>query len=276
MNKYRWAISASHYVTWFLGKNFPELVPLCFVTGYPKSGTVWVTQMLADYLQIPFPRLSVLPIGCEAVVHGHQAVSPKFRRGAYVMRDGRDTMVSLYFHLSQLIPEGDNPQLSARQRRQFPGLVNKADIKQNLPAFIEQQMQHPDSTGGLNWSDHIRSFYDANVQNIALLKYEELLALPATTLGAAVEVITGEEVNADRIEATVQKFSFANQTGRKNGNEDRTSFLRKGKAGDWKNHFTREAAEVFQRYCGEIMQQTGYIQDSSWIDTCETVHQKAA
>ena len=192
------------------------------------------------------------------------------------MRDGRDVMVSLYFHLSQGIPEGDHPSLTSRQQRQFPGLVNKDDVKQNLPAFIEQQLQHPDSTGGLNWPDHIRSFYSANVPNIALLKYEELLALPATAFANAIETITGEPAEADRIEATVQKFSFANQTGRKNGNEDRKSFLRKGKAGDWENHFSREAAEIFQTYCGDIMQQTGYIKDDAWVSACETAKQRAA
>ena len=54
---------ASHHVTWFLGTRFPKSIPLVFVLGYPKSGTTWACQLAADYLQLPFPRYSLLPVG---------------------------------------------------------------------------------------------------------------------------------------------------------------------------------------------------------------------
>jgi hypothetical protein len=66
----------------------------------------------------------------------------------------------------------------------------------------------------------------------------------------------------------VEKYSFAKQTGRKAGQEDRKSFLRRGGSGDWKNHFTREAAEMFEDRCGASLRALGYAEDGSWVEEC--------
>src|SRR5690606_3457682 len=118
----------SHHVTWWLGRTFKKSIPLIYVTGYPKSGTTWLTQLTADYLQLPFPRYPILPVGCPAVMHGHEMVSPHDPPGVYLVRDGRDALVSLFFHLMRGVPEGDRPTMSLRMRHLFPGLKNKADI----------------------------------------------------------------------------------------------------------------------------------------------------
>ena len=36
--------------------------------------------------------------------------------------------------------------------------------------------------------------------------------------------------------------------------------------GDWRNQFTREAREVFDRHAGEELILLGYEKDHSWVD----------
>jgi hypothetical protein len=78
--------------------------------------------------------------------------------------------------------------------------------------------------------------------------------------------LTGKEVDVKFLENVVSNFSFENQSKRKPGDEDSSSFLRKGKPGDWKSKFSKEAAIVFNEYAGRELIQLGYEKDSSWID----------
>ena len=41
---------------------------------------------------------------------------------------------------------------------------------------------------------------------------------------------------------------------------------RKGVAGDWRNHFTPEAAHVFDSIAGELLVESGYEPDRSWVE----------
>jgi hypothetical protein len=256
--------TVSHHVTWFLGRRFPNTFPLTFVIGYPKSGTTWASQLVADYLQLPFPRNSLLPVGCAAVVHGHETVRRNDRNVVYLMRDGRDALVSQYFYHARPIAEGDHPTLTARQRRLYPGLVNKADIRANLAGFVARQMKKANSSN-VNWGQHVRSYFEADNANVVLLRYEDLLEDGVQALSQAMAQLTGKPADTDRAEATIRKFAFKQQSGRAEGTEDRSAFLRKGKAGDWINHFTRQAAQIFDQACGDDLVRAGYEPDRSWV-----------
>jgi len=255
----------SHHITFALGKRFPRTISLVFVLGYPKSGTTWACQLAADYLQLPFPRHSLLPVGYAAVVHGHETVSRRFQRGLYVMRDGRDALTSLYFFIARRLPAGDNPILTRHQRRLFPNLRNRDDVAANIGPFIERQMRRPHPSP-VHWGAHVRSYYEAAGHHMVLLRYEDLRCDPEGALAEAMARLEGAPPDSERVRMTIAKFSFERQAGRKPGVEDRASFLRKGEVGDWRNHFTREAADIFDRYCGEALVQAGYESDRTWVD----------
>ena len=254
--------SVSHHITWFCGARIPRIIPLVFVTGFPKSGTTWACQLVADYLQLPFPKGAILPIGCSAVVHGHQLVNPRMKRCVYVMRDGRDVYTSLYFFASRRIPEGDNPSMSRHERAMFPGLVNKADIRTNLPRFLEAQMKRPFATTA-HWGEHVRRFLESDNPTTVLLRYEDLKSNGAGALSQAMTELTREPADEELARMAVDKFSFSRQVARTGAR----TFLRGGKSGDWRNHFTPEAAQIFDDHCGRSLIESGYEMDRGWVES---------
>ncbi len=249
-------IRASHYATWFLGTRFPKAIPLVFVVAYPRSGTTWVAHLVADYLQLPFPILSLLPVGFPAVVKGHDRVWKSYPRGIYVLRDGRDALVSIYW------------RVSPRQRRAPSRFAKEANTGDSIAAFVEWQLtaRKPFSSP-VNWAKHVRSYFEVKNPNVVLVRYEDLLRDGETTLAKAMAELTGEEADLGRVRDAIKKFSFERQTGRPAGVEDRSAWFRKGQAGDWVNLFTREAAEIFDRYCGDTLIAAGYEADHSWVES---------
>jgi hypothetical protein len=159
--------------------------------------------------------------------------------------------------------------MTARQHRNFPDLVTKANVIDNMAGYVEGQMKRPESSR-VNWGDHARSYFEGENPNVVLLRYEDLVGNGERALADAMSKLTGEEADPERVRDTVKKFSFQRQAGRQPGHEDRSSFLRKGQAGDWANYFTREAAEIFDHHCGDMLIAAGYESDRSWLESVDT------
>jgi len=270
--KQRLIRAASHKATWWIGKRFPDVVPLLYVVGYPKSGTTWVCQLLADYFQLPFPRASLLPIACPAVVHGHETVLPHYRKSVYVLRDGRDVMTSLWFYHMRNIKTRKSYQHAAHHRemqRVLGADYDADDTASHLPEFIRHAFRHPRGAPK-NRVEYYRDWYDPErLPWIAYLAYEDLLTEPVQTLKRAIEHVTGEEADVPRIERAVEHYSMSSGTGREPGQEDRLAFVRKGISGDWKNHFTPAAARVFDELGGDMLVKLGYEPDRRWVERFE-------
>ena len=243
-----------------------ESFPFYYVTEYPKSGGSWLADMIADYLQIPRPVHYHLPLSFTCVIHNHWGYSPRLRRVFYLYRDGRDVVVSDYFFINRLYDQARDSGIRRYYAKRFKSLfrpgVDRRRCRASLPGFIEDWVKRPGSLLPM-WSDHVRQWaFDR--PHVYALSYEQLLADCAGTLTRALAHHTDKEVDPEDIAMTVKKHSFLRQTGRKQGVEDRTSFKRKGISGDWRNHFTQEAGELFDRYCGDVLVRLGYAKDRNW------------
>jgi len=246
-----------------------ELFPMYVVSEYPKSGGTWLCRMAADCLQLPFAQHSRLPLALPAVLHNHWKYHSGYRRPFYLYRDGRDIMVSFYFHRMRRVAEqryaGDHRHKLVYERLFGKG-YDPMDIRRHLARFIEREFTHPRDSR-LTWRQHVESWYDPEHRpHVAYLSYEQLLDRPHETLKRAVEHLSGATVADWRVDMAVEKYSMARQTGRKPGEEDATSFIRKGVAGDWKNHFDREAAQIFRDRAGDTLIRLGYEPDGTWVD----------
>ena len=247
MSRIRWNMErASMLATRFVADHWGEQFPFYYVMEFPKSGGSWLADMIADYLQIPRPLMPVFPLGFRCVVHSHWSYSPKLHRVFYLIRDGRDVAVSGYFRAIGEIQDPPYASTRAYFRGRFPSLfdpsIDLTSPRETLPRFIEEWVRHPGGTTH-TWPDHVAQWaFDR--PHVVLIRYEDLLKDAAGVLSRAIPVHSGEPTDPERLEATVRKFTFERQSGRRAGQEVRGAILRKGVAGDWRNHFTRRAGEV--------------------------------
>jgi len=230
------------------------------LSEYPKSGGSWMSQMVSTYLEIPYPR-NRLPGFQKNFIHGcYLDVSPK-NDLIIVWRDGRDTMVSFYYHLMFEKPI-TSAKFSARLKQQL-NITDREKIHENLPRFIQYCFEggYP----GYTWVDFHNRWKDRT--GYVQTSYEAMTEDPRREL---VKILTHLEPDREHapadIDRIIDQFSFEKQTNRKRGEEDHTSFIRKGIVGDWKNAFSPEARKVFHGYAGDTLIALGYEQDDSWVN----------
>ena len=234
---------------------------LVLITEFPKSGGSWFAQMISEALQIPFPR-NKAPKFETCIMHGHHLYHANFGKTIAIMRDGRDIMVSAYYHL--LFENDRNPPQSIVKHRSKVPFDNYEDIKTNLPAFIKYMFEdYAEGKTHFNWSEAVNSYFDN--PKVCIVKYENLLKDAAGELKKAIQFLGKKTPPMENLKTVVENFSFKKLTKRKQGQENKKSFLRKGIAGDWKNKFTEKSCEVFDHYAGKELLKAGYEKDHSWI-----------
>ncbi|MFT6955249.1 MAG: hypothetical protein ACJAYC_000242 [Halieaceae bacterium] len=262
-DRYPRLITISHKITNMLGKQFPGAVPLIFVSGFPRSGTTWCAQVLADYFQLPFPQLSALPLGFPAILHGHEPITLKNRYAVYVVRDGRDVMVSLYLHFYKRYSAHDGGIWKKKFAHMFPAGASRENMREMLPVFIEANMTKPRASK-LSWPDHVSRYFELESARYPLVKFEDMLATGANTLSDTITSLSGAPAEQSRIERTLQKYSFESQKNFKPDESNKGS----GIAGGWLEYFSAESAEIFGFYANDQLIRLGYEESSDWSSLC--------
>ena len=114
--------------------------------------------------------------------------------------------------------------------------------------------------GGLDWAGNIRpvtEFAQANPGCLHGLRYEDMIADPASE-AKKLFAFLGVSTDGAVIDEVVRTTSFEAQSGRKPGEEDPNSFLRKGVAGDWVGRLQPPALKALDEACGDLMRELGY------------------
>jgi hypothetical protein len=99
---------------------------------------------------------------------------------------------------------------------------------------------------------------------VILVKYEDLLLDSSKELKRIVLALGRKMISDQAFDQVSKAHSFTNIKSKNQTNTYEMSFLRKGRHGDWKNHFSREACELFHAYGGEALIQLGYEADANW------------
>ena len=266
------ALNGSRFV---LVNFFPKYLNSYLLVEYPKSGGTWLGQLISSYLEIPFPR-NRFPLLKSSLIHGHFLPKKRFKyfnKIFYMVRDGRDVMVSYYYYYFFLIEKRDPNLKDLLYIKKHLKFKDYTDVKNNLPSFIDFMFTNKPpklirfSYEG-NWRDFNEKWLEFSKNfknNVIQVKYENLLKNTKDELKRIIKEIGIKSIDEDKIEEIFEKFSFKNQTGRKPGEENPKSFLRKGVAGDWKNKFSKKAAEIFNYYAGDLLIKLGYEKDKGWL-----------
>lgn len=231
-----------------------------YVVGYAKSGTNWLCRLMEGYTGLPVyePWNHRAPKLDPQIFHVLRLLPFESvrRRSVYIMRDGRDTMVSRYYDTIHREPG------QKRSAERFIGHeMTDGNIREHLPRFIEFMSTY--RGGCTDYKTHLTYWLDHDFS--VTVKYEELLADTVGQMRRVLRELTGREPDLTRLEHVVQENSFETKAQRTRGQEDKGAFLRKGISGDWKNNFTPEAARVFDAYAGDLLIQLGYERNRDWI-----------
>jgi hypothetical protein len=167
-------------------------------------------------------------------------------RMIHLVRDGRDVVVSGAAHWGNL------------SRAAAPGRAPRPAPEPRLPTGGV----HPESFEMFirYWTEANRAVIDAapKFRHFLQVRYEDLLEHPEREATRLLEFI-GAGNDAATVKACVHAASFeALSGGRARGDEDASSFYRKGIAGDWRDKLSPEQTAEFERLAGDLLDRFGY------------------
>lgn len=169
-------------------------------------------------------------------------------RAIYIVRDGRDALVSFAHALRE------REFLRTRQRTsagralygRLAALVGGGpSFDETLRELIMGRPQH--------WSEHYRAWTTRRVPT-AVVHFETLIADPAASVRAATDALGLGLMPADP--ATLRSIPSFDELHRR-----RPDFFRNGSSGQWRQQMTRELQELFWALHGQAMEQAGYSRD---------------
>ncbi|XP_034036737.1 amine sulfotransferase-like [Thalassophryne amazonica] len=235
-----------------------------FVVTYPKSGTIWMQQILLlikakgevtaftdpdtesngdlipwielnggieAFITASSPRLRVSHLQPQLMP---AALSQKKGKVIYVLRNPKDVLVS-YYHFHKFAVFLETPA--------------------SFDVFFEKFITG--DVNGSSWFEHIKTWYSQkDKMNILFIRYEDMIH----DLRSAVQrmsLFLGEELNEEQIANVVKHSTFKSMQRNPQAsyervpnlllNQQQGKFMRKGTIGDWKHHFTVALNERFDQ-----------------------------
>ena len=233
---------------------------IIWVASYPRSGNTLFRMVLnhaygtKTFSVYDDPAFDTLPGISDAVGHQRlpapleliaQAQQPYFvkthnlpsdgRPAIYLVRDGRDTLVSYAHYVESFVPQ----RVLLRRTRSLLRLSNFSSILRDL---ILSRIW-PGS-----WSEHVRQWTRREDLTLAT-RFEDLVKQPLACVGSAMRALGLDD---ELIRANDSLPSFEELHRRWPG------FFRAGKTASWTHEMNSELQDLFWEKHGVIMTELGY------------------
>ena len=188
-------------------------------------------------------------------------------RVIHIIRDGRDQVVSMLHHVWNRSTDRGGVQTLK------PGEFERREIYRQDPQkllqtgegmFTEERLRG----AARSWNARVgKTTQDGPAllgPNYTEVHYEDLLERPNEEVGRLAKFL-GADAREKAVQQAVNSASFQKLSkGRERGQEDTSSFYRKGIAGDWKNYFTERDKKIYKEEAGELLIRLGYERDLAW------------
>tara|TARA_B100000674_G_scaffold203321_1_gene166091 strand:- start:402 stop:1274 length:873 start_codon:yes stop_codon:yes gene_type:complete len=154
----------------------------------------------------------------------------------HLLRDGRDACVSAYYHRKRILEK--NGQQSKNIDELAPQLLSK-------------------------WAEFTKSVLDAEKSgiNMCTVRYEDMLVDNLAVLRQCINHIMPENQVSDiELQESIRANSFTKMTGgRKSGEVQNESFVRRGQSGSWKDELQETTQNSFNQDDIDLLKKLGYI-----------------
>ena len=187
-------------------------------------------------------------------------------RVIHIIRDGRDQAVSFIHQQGNRAKRGRTHRLSPEELarseayRRSPRVLAETGEGMFAEKTLRKAAQNWDLRVGQAVEDGPALLGDDYTE----VRYEDLLEHPNEEVERLLGFL-GVDTDETLVEHCVSSASFEKLSrGRERGEEDPSSFYRKGVAGDWENYFTEEDRRVFKEEAGELLIRLGYEKNNGW------------
>lgn len=243
-----------------LARAYSRVAPIYLVNEHPKCGGTWLKFMLAEALELPAWTQGA-PVWGSCVMQAHWLQPRGGCRTVALFRDGRDVMVSYYFH-SFFVNEFRNEALTRYMRNRFR-FDDYEDVRTNLPVFMKTIIEKPISPH-FSWIDFVRAWADR--PGVVPCHYEAMRRDAPGELIRLVLALTDRALPPERAAEIAENYTMARMRDQKDvlnplkGTRQvaEKSFMRKGSVGGWSEHFTDEALDWFEKRAGPELTRLGY------------------
>ncbi len=177
-------------------------------------------------------------------------------RVVHIIRDGRDAVVSALHHSWNFGKKIKNDEVSAKREayREDPDRM----LNSGESLFAGNSLARMAGEWAARVGRTVLAGPALLGENYAEVRYEDLLSRPEEEVRRLLEFL-GAGADDKTVRRCVDAASFEKLSrGRERGEEDPTSFFRKGVTGDWRNTFNEQDRRVFEETAGDLLAQLGY------------------
>lgn len=231
------------------------------IVGYPKSGTTWLSRLVAELVKCPLLGNWGFNDVNENLIEGDERQSDfqcykshhmyddlfvawdlKPHKIIYIARDPRDVVVSgaFFFSSGNRLKAIMDRSLNLSQKEMTNAIINGS-------GKMNKWLETP-------WETHVLDYYQKG--DVHFLRYEDLIGEPERVCNEISEFI-GVKITDKAINGALEKQSFANrrQLALQSDDKRNIKLLRKGESGEWEHKLSRSCRIRIEKELKDTIQE---------------------